>query len=79
MNIQGYNYCTVFDQPIDDDLVNIKKPKCIKEMNGCANCPKIGYKTEVNFISSKPVVIKSVCDHDWKWEYIVKYQFIFSF
>jgi hypothetical protein len=40
----GVNWCPVFEREVDHHLVKILAPSCIKEHNGCANCPKVEYK-----------------------------------
>lgn len=40
------NYCPVYQKWINDELVNIIKPSCIKENNGCGNCPSREHRFE---------------------------------
>lgn len=48
---KGGNYCPVYHEWIEDELVNIKKPPCIKKNNGCGNCQFVEYKYESELIT----------------------------
>lgn len=48
--IKGYNYCDKYEHEIDYELVKELSPGCIKEHNGCGNCPHCVYRTEVELI-----------------------------
>jgi hypothetical protein len=54
MIIQGVNYCTKNGHEIDYELVRKIRPKCIEEMNGCGNCPKISYSLSISKKEEKP-------------------------
>ena len=47
ISIEGYNYCSIHQHEIDYELVREIKPKCIEEHNGCGNCPRCVYITEM--------------------------------
>lgn len=48
VQIDGMNWCTRFRRAVDSKLVRDRDPPCIKEHNGCGNCPKITYKVFKN-------------------------------
>ena len=44
VQIDGVNWCMKYNRAVDSKLVRDIGPDCIKENNGCGNCPKITYK-----------------------------------
>ena len=43
MQSEGFNFCDKFMREIDYYLVKVEKPPCIREHNGCGNCPHCQY------------------------------------
>ncbi len=43
--IEGLNYCDIFGQEVNYDLVKIQAPACITKYRGCGNCPHCKYVT----------------------------------
>ena len=43
---KGMNWCGKYNHEIDDTLVRAHKDDCVKEQNGCGNCPYVCYHLE---------------------------------